>query len=261
MSDEISGADRGKYVAAKAALDFIKPGMRVGLGTGSTAAWFVQLLAGKVNNEGLDIVGVPTSSQTRNLAESLNIPLTTLDAAGWLDVTVDGADEFDSKLNLIKGGGGALLQEKIVASASDQMVVISDASKQVPTLGAFPLPVEVIRFGWETTRQTIADLLEGSDVGGRVITRREVDGDPFITDEQHFILDLHLDRIGEPRKLALALNRIPGVVESGLFVYMADTVLVGYEDGKVHTYDRDQGDMGTRSVHIPDDNSLFVPGA
>ncbi len=261
MPDKISSANRAKYAAAKAALAFVKPGMRVGLGTGSTAAWFVQLLGGLVNNEGLKIVGVPTSSRTRDLAESLNIPLTTLDAAGWLDVTIDGADEFDARLNLIKGGGGALLQEKIVASASDQMVVISDASKQVDALGAFPLPVEVVRFGWKTTQKTVADLLTAADVSARDITIRADDGVAYVTDEGHYILDLHLNRIGAPHALAQALNQIPGVVESGLFTDMADTVLVGYEDGTVQTYDRDQGDMGKSTVHMPSHNNLFVPGA
>lgn len=261
MIDELSSADRAKYAAAKAALAFVKPDMRVGLGTGSTAAWFVQLLGGLVNNEGLKIVGVPTSSRTRDLADSLNIPLTTLDAAGWLDVTVDGADEFDTHLNLIKGGGGALLQEKIVARASDQMVVISDASKQVDTLGAFPLPIEVVRFGWKTTRQMVSELISAADVAARDITLREEDGKAYVTDEGHFILDLHLNRIGAPHDLGRALNLIPGVVETGLFTEMADTVLVGYADGMVHTYDRDQGDMGKSSVHMPSKNSLFVPGA
>lgn len=261
MSDTLTGSDRGKYAAAKAALEFIKPGMKVGLGTGSTAAWFVQLLGNLVNNEGLDIIGVPTSSRTRDLASSLNIPLTTLDEAGWLDVTVDGADEFDANLNLIKGGGGALLQEKIVASASNQMVVISDASKQVDTLGAFALPVEVVVFGWRSTESTIEEVLEGADVANRRISLREEDGKPYVTDEGHYILDLHLNRIGEPQALAEALNRIPGVVETGLFVLMADTVLVGYDDGNVHTYDRDRGDLGRQKVHMPKDGFLYVPGA
>ena len=261
MTEQPAGTDRGKYAAAKAALDFIKPGMKVGLGTGSTAAWFVQLLAQRVNNEGLEIVGVPTSTRTRDLADSLNIPLTTLEAAEWLDVTVDGADEFDADLNLIKGGGGALLQEKIVASASNQMVVISDASKQVETLGAFPLPVEVVKFGWRSTESTIEEVLEGADVGHKRISLREENGEAYVTDEGHFILDLHLERIGDPRGLAEALNRIPGVVETGLFVLMADTVLVGYDDGDVHTYDRDRGDLGRHKVHMPDENSLYVPGA
>jgi len=261
MIDNLTGSDRGKYAAARAALAFIKPGMKVGLGTGSTAAWFVQLLGGLVNNEGLQIVGVPTSSRTRDLASSLNIPLTTLEEAEWLDVTVDGADEFDANLNLIKGGGGALLQEKIVASASNQMVVISDASKQVEALGAFPLPVEVVRFGWGSTESTIEEVLVGADVSNRRISMR-MDGDaPYVTDEGHYILDLHLGRIGDPKALAEALNRIPGVVESGLFVLMADTVLVGYDDGNVHTYDRDRGDLGRHKVHMPDDDSLYVPGA
>ena len=261
MTETLTGSDRGKYAAAKAALEFIEPGMKVGLGTGSTAAWFVQMLGNLVNNEGLKIVGVPTSSRTRDLAASLNIPLTTLEEAEWLDVTVDGADEFDGNLNLIKGGGGALLQEKIVASASNQMVVISDASKQVDTLGAFPLPIEVVRFGWRSTESTVEEVLEGADVATRRITMR-MDGDaPYITDEGHYILDLHLGRIGDPRGLAEALNRIPGVVETGLFVVMADTVLVGYDDGNVHIYDRDRGDMGRKKVHMPGDDSLYVPGA
>jgi len=261
MTDKLTGSDRGKYAAAKAALDFIKPGMKVGLGTGSTAAWFVQLLAGKVNNEGLDIIGVPTSSRTRDLALSLGIKLTTLEEAGWLDVTVDGADEFDANLNLIKGGGGALLQEKIVASASNEMVVISDASKQVDTLGAFPLPIEVVKFGWRSTESTVEEVLEGADVANRRISLREENGAAYVTDEGHYILDLHLNRIGDPRGLAEALNRIPGVVETGLFVLMADTVLVGYDDGNVHTYDRDRGDLGRAKVHMPSENSLYVPGA
>lgn len=261
MIDDLSSADRAKFAAAKAALEFVQPDMKIGLGTGSTAAWFVQLLGGLVNNEGLKIIGVPTSSRTRDLADSLNIPLTTLDKAGWLDVTIDGADEFDAKLNLIKGGGGALLQEKIVASASDQMVVISDFTKQVESLGAFPLPVEVVRFGWKTTQQMVAELLDAADVGARDITLREEDGEAYVTDEGHHILDLHLNRIGAPHDLAHALNQIPGVVETGLFTDMADTVLVGYEDGTVHTYDRDEGDMGKSQVHMPSENSLFVPGA
>ena len=259
--NDLSSADRAKYAASKAALAFIEPGMKVGLGTGSTAAWFVQLLGGMVNNEGLKIVGVPTSTRTRDLAASLNIPLTTLDKAGWLDVTVDGADEFDTSLNLIKGGGGALLQEKIVATASDQMVVISDLTKQVKELGAYPLPVEVVRFGWQTTQRLVSDLLSAADVSARDITMRMENDQPYITDEGHYILDLHLNRIGAPHDLSQTLNHIPGVVETGLFTGMADTVLVGYEDGNVHTYDRDQGDMGVSTVHMPAGDSLFVPGA
>lgn len=261
MTEKLTGSDRGKYAAARAALELIKPGMKVGLGTGSTAAWFVRLLGNLVNSEGLEIVGVPTSSRTRDLAESLNIPLTTLEDAGWLDVTVDGADEFDANLNLIKGGGGALLQEKIVASASNQMVVISDSSKQVDTLGAFPLPIEVVKFGWRSTESTVEEVLEGADVATRRITLREENGKPYVTDEGHYILDLHLNRIGDPRGLAEALNRIPGVVETGLFVVMADTVLVGYDSGDVHTYDRDRGDLGRKKVHMPSEDSLYVPGA
>ncbi len=153
----------------------------------------------------------------------------TLDQAGWLDLVVDGADEFDPHKNLIKGGGGALLQEKIVAAASDRMIVISDPSKEVQTLGAFDLPVEIVRFGWQTTTKLVARCLEGHDVDGRDWTLRG-DG-PYVTDEGHYILDLKLGRIGDPEGLNRDLNLIPGVVETGLFCGLASTVIVGQEDG------------------------------
>ena len=227
MADDLDDAERAKRAAAKKALDWIQDGMKVGLGTGSTAKWFVDLLA----ESGRQITGVPTSSRTRAQAESLGIPLTTLGEAVQLDVTVDGADEFDGELNLIKGGGGALLQEKIVASASQQMIVISDPSKRVKTLGAFPLPVEVVRFGWEATAREVAEVLEAADVDTRTITRREVDGGPFVTDEGHYILDLGLGRIVDPDVLGIALNLVPGVVETGLFCGLASAVIVGHPDG------------------------------
>ena len=227
MADDLNDAERAKRAAAARALDWIQDGMKVGLGTGSTAKWFVDLLA----ESGRQITGVPTSSRTRAQAESLGIPLTTLGEAVMLDVTVDGADEFDGQLNLIKGGGGALLQEKIVASASQQMIVISDPSKRVATLGAFPLPVEVVRFGWESTAREIAEVLETADVETRTITRRMAGDQPYITDEGHYILDLGLTRIGDPDVLTIALNLIPGVVENGLFCSMATAVIVGHPDG------------------------------
>ena len=167
--------------------------MKLGLGTGSTAKWFVDLLAAaEAAPRGCRITGVPTSSRTKAQAEALGIPLATLDQAGWLDLTIDGADEFDADLNLIKGGGGALLQEKIVASASTRMVVITDPSKEVAILGAFPLPVELVRFGASTTMRLISDLLERHDVGGRDLTTRQGAGGPYITDEGHYIVDLAL---------------------------------------------------------------------
>lgn len=225
MSEQLSPAEAAKRAAALKALDLVEDGMRVGLGTGSTAKWFVDLLAAS----GKKVTGVPTSSRTKAQAEALNIPLVTLDQAGWLDLVIDGADEFDPDLNLIKGGGGALLQEKIVAAASDRMVVISDPAKEVAALGAYDLPVEIVRFGWQTTTKLVARCLEGQDVDGQDWTIRG-DG-PYVTDEGHYILDLKLGRIGDPERLNRDLNLIPGVVETGLFCGMASTVIVGQEDG------------------------------
>ena len=223
---DLSPAELGKRAAAMRALDFVEEGMTLGLGTGSTAKWFVDLLA----ESGKQVVGVPTSSVTQAQADSLGIRTTTLDKAGWLDLTVDGADEFDRDMNLIKGGGGALLQEKIVATASNRMVVITDPSKEVATLGAFDLPVEVVRFGWETTTRLVAECLAAHEVGGRDWSRRG-NYDPFVTDEGHYTLDLKLGRIGDPVALNRDLNLIPGVVETGLFCGIATTVIVGEPDG------------------------------
>ncbi len=227
MADDLNDAERAKKAAAARALDWIQDGMKVGLGTGSTAKWFVDLLA----ESGKQVVCVPTSSRTKAQAEGLGIALTTLGEAVSLDVTVDGADEFDGELNLIKGAGGALLQEKIVASASQQMIVISDPSKRVKTLGAFPLSIEVVRFGWESTAREVAEVLETADVDGRTFARRETDGRPYVTDEGHYILDLSLQRIGDPDVLGIALNLVPGVVETGLFCGLASAVVVGHPDG------------------------------
>ena len=234
MTDDLNEAERGKRAAAIKALEWVQDDMKLGLGTGSTAKWFVDLLAGHLNETGKQIVAVPTSSRTRDQAAGLGIPLTTLGEAIHLDVTVDGADEFDGDLNLIKGGGGALLQEKIVASASQQMIVISDPSKQVETLGAFPLPVEVVQFGWESTVREIAEILEAAEVETRTIKRRETDGQPFVTDEGHFIADLGLTRIADPDVLGISLNLVPGVVENGLFCGIASAVIVGQPDGTAH---------------------------
>ena len=232
MATNLDPADRAKFASAEGALSFIEDGMRLGLGTGSTAAWLVRLLAEKVQSEKLDITCVPTSSRTKDLAQSLGLKVTTLDSVGWLDLTIDGADEFDPELNLIKGGGGALLQEKIVATASDQMLVISDDSKQVASLGAFPLPVEVVRFGWETTKAIIEDALSDVDVVGTNATLRLSQEAPYITDEGHYIVDLHCRKIEDPMALSVLLNQIPGVVETGLFVDVADAVCIGYASGE-----------------------------
>ena len=232
MLDRLSPPDRGKLSSAYHAMAEVEGGMRVGLGTGSTAAWLVKLLGARRHLEGLEILAVSTSEATEALARQVGIPTTTLDEAEWLDLTIDGADEFDPALNLIKGGGGALLREKIVATASERMVVITDPSKEVQTLGAFDLPVEVVKFAWKTTAAQVADVLGSSDVDGRDIVRRERDGVPFETDEGHYILDLKLGRIGDPAALARGLLEIAGVVETGLFLGIAEQVIIGASSGE-----------------------------
>lgn len=241
MTGDLSPIDKAKFVAARRAADMVQNGMRVGLGTGSTAAWMVRRLGERVQQEGLRIKAVPTSTRTAQLARELGIEVVSLDQAGWLDLTIDGADEFDGDLNLIKGGGGAHLQEKIVATASDQMIVIADAGKEVETLGAFPLPVEVIPFGWQTTRTLIQEALDTMDVLGTSAALRMNGKAPFVTDEGNHILDLHLQRIGNARQLALVLNQVPGVVENGLFIDICDKVVIGHGDGRVELRDINDG--------------------
>ena len=258
MAGELSPIDKAKFVAAKRAADMVEDGMRVGLGTGSTAAWLVRCLGEMVREEGLKIKGVPTSTRTAELARDVGIEVISLDEARWLDITIDGADEFDGDLNLIKGGGGALLQEKIVATASDRMVVIADAGKEVETLGAFPLPVEVIPFGWQTTQALIEETLISMDVLGRNATLRMNGDAPFVTDEGNHILDLHLQRIGNPRQLALVLNQMPGVVENGLFIDICDTVIIGYGDGRVETRDINEGTVEHDRLDFVESDNLFT---
>ncbi|MFU8883026.1 MAG: ribose-5-phosphate isomerase RpiA [Rhodobacterales bacterium] len=258
MPGELSPIDKAKFVAAKRAVDFVEDGMRVGLGTGSTAAWMVRCLGELVRQDGLKIKGVPTSTRTAALAREVGIEVISLDQAKWLDLTIDGADEFDGDLNLIKGGGGALLQEKIVATASDQMIVIADIGKEVETLGAFPLPIEVIPFGWQTTRALVEEMLISMDVLGRDVTLRMNGDRPFITDEGNHILDLHLNRIGNPRQLAMVLNQVPGVVENGLFIDICDIVIVGYGDGRVETRDINQGTIEQDKLDFVENDNLFT---
>ncbi len=210
--------DEEKEAAARASLRFVKDGQVVGLGTGSTAAHFIKLLGEQVKN-GLRIRGIPTSDRSRELAQSLGIPLTTLDECQEIAVTVDGADEVDPQLRLIKGGGGALLREKIVASATKQLVIVADASKQVPLLGKFPLPVEVIKFAQALVAKRIAAL------GAEVQLRTGPDGKPYLTDENNHILDCRFGEIRDADALARQLSEMPGVVEHGLFIGMASVVL------------------------------------
>ncbi len=222
--------EAAKRAAGDAAAARVESGMVVGIGTGSTAKFFTEALAHRVATEGLKVRGVPTSRQSRALAEQLGIPLVPLTKAACPDLTVDGADEFDPALNLIKGGGGALVQEKLVAVSSREMIVIADESKAVATLGAFPLPVAVVPFGWETTRER---LIERFGVEADLRQNRDGHG-PFVTDDGLYVVDLRFGSIPDPAELESRIRGVTGVAEVGLFVGVASRVLVGAEDGTVH---------------------------
>jgi ribose 5-phosphate isomerase A len=235
---EADSSDSFKQLAAAQALTLVKSGMRLGLGTGSTAAKFVDLVGQRVKQEGLQLVCVPTSEATRTRAERLGLTLSTLESTPFLDLTVDGADELDDDLRLIKGGGGALLREKIVATASERMVVIADHSKRVGTLGKFPLPVEVVSFGLTATRHMVAVLAAEAGCEGDIVLRLDKDGRPLLTDGGNLILDCAFGRIEDPEALDEALKLVPGVVENGLFLGIADAAIIAGPGGIV-TLDRD----------------------
>jgi len=230
LTSQSKSADDLKREAAARALEFVHPGMRLGLGTGSTAAHFVDLLAEKVK-AGLRVTGVPTSEATRRQAESLGVPLATLEELPELDLTVDGADEIDPALDLIKGGGGALLREKIVASASREMIVIADESKYVRRLGRFPLPVEVVDFGIPAITRSIEAVLVAEGCKGTLQIRRKPDGHVFVTDQAHCIIDAGLAAIPDARSLARRLAEIAGVVEHGLFIGLARRAILAGPSG------------------------------
>jgi ribose 5-phosphate isomerase A len=219
-----------KRAAAARAVEFVRPGMRLGLGTGSTAKHFVDFLAERVRG-GLDVVAVPTSEATRAQAERLGITLTTLDETPELDLTIDGADEIAPDLTLIKGGGGALLREKIVAAASSKMLVIADQSKWVQNLGRFPLPIEIAPFGAAATRRAVEAATAAAGCPGAAPIRKTANGHAFVTDGGHWLLDAQLQRIPDPKTLAARLSAVPGVMEHGLFIGLAGTAIVAGPDG------------------------------
>jgi ribose 5-phosphate isomerase A len=221
-----------KKLAAARALELVTPGMRLGLGTGSTAKHFVDLLGERVA-AGLDVLCVSTSEVTEAQARALSIPMSTLDETPELDLTIDGADEVDRELRLIKGGGAALLREKIVASASARMVVIADDTKLVERLGRFPLPIEVVPFGLEATRRAVLAAMEAAGAQGELVLRRRQDGSILLTDGGHYILDAHPGVIVDPEGLATALSAIPGVVEHGLFLGLASAAILAGKDGLI----------------------------
>ncbi|HKL12367.1 MAG TPA: ribose-5-phosphate isomerase RpiA [Halanaerobiales bacterium] len=216
---------KAKQIAGEKAAEFVKDGMTIGLGSGSTAAWATRKI-GELVKEGLNIRAVPTSEETRELAKELEIPLTTLSEVRHIDLTIDGADEVDNNLNLIKGGGGALVREKIVAHESKRLIIVVDESKLVKKLGAFPLPVEVVHFGCDKA------LINLEKLGCQAHLREEGD-EVFNTDNDNYIIDCNFEVIDNPEKLNTTINILPGVVESGLFINMAERVVVGREDGSV----------------------------
>ena len=225
----MSNSDVFKLQAAERAMAFVRPGMKLGLGTGSTARHFVDLI-GQAVREGLDVVGVPTSEATFRQAEALGVPLATLDELPELDLTVDGADEIDTSLRMIKGGGGALLREKIVAASSKRMLAIADSTKRVACLGAFPLPIEVVPFGLAATRHSVERACAALGLKGSIALRRRGD-EIFVTDGGHYILDCAFGAIADPEALARALAFIPGVVEHGLFIGIASAAIFAGPNG------------------------------
>lgn len=215
-----------KQKVGQEASKLVKQNMTIGIGSGSTVAFFIEALGERVNT-GLHVKAIPTSEQTRLLASQKRIDIIDLNEAGEIDLTIDGADEIDSQLQLIKGGGGALLQEKIVAAASQQLVIIADHTKLVPQLGLFPLPVEVIPFAWEFIRSRIQ---KSYSIKAEL---RKKDDTPYSTDHDHYILDCYFQKIYVPEDLNDQLHRIPGVVETGLFINMAERAFIGYPDGSI----------------------------
>ncbi len=230
-------SDRLKELAARKAASYVRDGMVVGLGTGSTAEFAIRALATRVEEEGLEIVCVPTSDASARLGESLGLDIQSLEDQPVIDLTIDGADEVDPQMNLVKGLGGALLREKIVAAASTREVIIVDPSKMVDRLGTrSPLPVEVVPFAWSLAQMRLMELCRRADL------RQGDTGEPFVTDNGNFIVDCHFDEAGitDPRQLELAVNAIPGVGENGLFIGLADIIIVGQDDDQVRVIDRSQ---------------------
>lgn len=223
--------DAWKEAAAAEAVKRVERGMRLGLGSGSTSAFFVRALGARMREEGLNISAVASSEMTAAIAEDQGIPLVSLDDFPTLDLAVDGADEIDPKLRLIKGGGGALLREKIVAAAAETFIVIADNSKRVDTLGRFPLPIEITPFGARATALHLEEAARNVGVGGAFVQRETPDGRPFKTDNGNFILDAHFEEIPDPESVARALDAVPGVAGHGLFIEMTDAALVAGADG------------------------------
>lgn len=238
MDFTFNDSDKAKYASAKYSLNFIKDGMKIGLGTGSTAAWFVVLLSDFIKKNDIKVTTVATSNFTKTLAKAVGVIVVSLDEIKCLDLTIDGADEFDDHLNLIKGGGGALLQEKIVASASSEMIVIADTGKYVKKLGKFPLPIEVVPFGASSTKNILDNLFLTcgfKDISG---TFRQKNGQIFVTDEGNNIIDYKLNEINNVKELSIKINNITGVIEHGIFTNLCTKVIVGKPSGGIHLFSK-----------------------
>src|SRR5690625_2865205 len=225
--------DEAKRQVGIAAVErYVQPGMVLGLGSGTTSHWFVRAL-GQAVADGLEVHGVPTSRSTRALAEAVGVPLVGVDAFDRLELVIDGPDEVDRDGYMMKGGGACLLWERIVADAADRNVCVADTSKLVDQLGAFPLPIEVVPYGWESTTRSIRRLLEHYGYDGIDLVRRTTNDGPVITDSDHYIVDAHLKAVTDPLALDRELNWIPGVVEHGLFTGLADEVIFADPDGAI----------------------------
>lgn len=246
LTDGLTGQDLAKQTAGlRAAQDLCHDGMKLGLGSGTTSHFFVRALAERVH-AGLDIVGVPTSTATRDLARQLEVPLADLNDLIELDLTIDGPDEMAPDGSMIKGGGACLLWEKVVARASRRVMIVADDTKLVPQLGAFPLPIEVLPFGWRSSRELIIDLLGTHGYADADPRRRVRNDEVVITDSGNYILDVHLGTVRDQAQLAVELNTIPGVVENGFFVDIADAVVIGRPDrsSEIRTIDKPQPGTG-----------------
>lgn len=257
MPRDLSLIDTASYAAALAASELVEDGMRVGFGKGNAVAMTVRCLGNLVRGKKLRMRAVASSSDVADLARNLGIEVLTLDQAGWLDMAICGADEFDGDLNLITGKNGQLLNDKIIATASDEVIVVADETKGVSTLGACPLPVEVLHFGLISTINLIQEVLGSLDMPDRESILRMENGRPFVTDSGNLILDLHLGKIRNPRSLAIALNQVPGVVENGLLIDICDRVVVGCRDGRSLVRDFNTGLVSDNHLDRSEAGNLF----
>ena len=256
MDFTFNDSDKAKYASAKYSLNFIKDGMKIGLGTGSPAAWFVVLLSDYIKRNDIKVTTVATSNFTKTLAKAVGVIVVSLDEIECLDLTIDGADEFDDHLNLIKGGGGALLQEKIVASASSEMIVIADTGKYVKKLGKFPLPIEVVPFGASSTKSMIDKLFLTCGFMNISGIFRQKNGQIFVTDEGNNIIDYKLTKIDNVEELSKKINNLTGVIEHGIFTNLCTKVIVGKPNGGIYLFSKQLKTNKFQAIDLSEMNRL-----